>query len=58
MFGMPGGSEWIFILLIVLIIFGPGKLPQLGRSVGTAITEFKEGLNKTKKDEPSENTGA
>ena len=55
-FGLPGGSEWIFILLIVLIIFGPGKLPQLGRSVGTAITEFKDGLKK--KDEPTDNPSA
>ena len=48
-FGLPGGSEWIFILLIVLVIFGPTKLPALGRSIGSAITEFKDGLNK--KDE-------
>ncbi|HRI88195.1 MAG TPA: twin-arginine translocase TatA/TatE family subunit [Candidatus Hydrogenedentes bacterium] len=57
-FGLPGGAEWILILLVVLVIFGPSKLPQLGRSVGTAITEFKDGLKK--KDEPSDtpNTGA
>ncbi len=41
---VPGGMELGVILLIVLIIFGPGKLPQLGRSIGTAITEFKEGI--------------
>lgn len=45
-FGLPGGMEWILILLVVLIIFGPSKLPQLGRSVGSAITEFKDGLKK------------
>ena len=44
MFGLPGGSELVLVLIIVLIIFGPGKLPQLGRSIGTAITEFKEGI--------------
>ena len=44
-FGMPGGWEWIIILVIVLIVFGAGKLPKVGRSVGEAITEFKEGIN-------------
>ncbi len=55
MFGMPGGSEWFIILLIVLIVFGAGKLPQVGRSLGTAITEFKDsvkGKDEDEKDEP------
>ena len=34
----------IIVLFIVLIIFGAGKLPGVGRSLGTAITEFKEGI--------------
>ena len=52
MFGMPGGSEWLIILLIVLIVFGAGKLPQVGRSLGTAITEFKESVKgKDEKDD-------
>jgi sec-independent protein translocase protein TatA len=46
MFGMPQGTELIVILVVVLIIFGPTKLPQLGRSIGSAITEFKDGLKK------------
>lgn len=46
MLGLPAGSELIMILLVVLIIFGPTKLPQLGRSIGSAITEFKDGLKK------------
>jgi len=55
MFGMPGGTEWFIILLIVLIVFGAGKLPQVGRSLGTAITEFKDsvkGKDEDEKDEP------
>ena len=40
----PGLTEMIIILFIVLIIFGPGKLPQLGRSLGGAISQFKEGI--------------
>jgi len=35
----------VFILLIVLIIFGPGKLPDLGRSLGKGIREFKDALS-------------
>ena len=46
MMGLPAGSELIMIFLVVLIIFGPTKLPQLGRSIGSAITEFKDGLKK------------
>ena len=41
MFGMPGGMEWGIVLLLVLIVFGAGKLPQVGRQLGSAISEFK-----------------
>jgi len=52
-FGLPGGWEWGVILIVVLIIFGPGKLPQLGRSLGTAISGFKETI-KGKEEEDDE----
>jgi sec-independent protein translocase protein TatA len=42
MFGNIGPWEIGFILIIVLIIFGPGKLPQLGESIGKAIKGFKQ----------------
>jgi sec-independent protein translocase protein TatA len=35
----------LIVLIIVLLFFGPSKLPQLGQSVGKAIRGFKEGLN-------------
>lgn len=41
MFGNIGPWEIGFILIIVLIVFGPGKLPQLGESMGKAIKSFK-----------------
>jgi len=34
----------VFIMVIVLIIFGPGKLPELGKGLGKGIREFKEAL--------------
>ncbi|MBX7258118.1 MAG: twin-arginine translocase TatA/TatE family subunit [Candidatus Hydrogenedentes bacterium] len=48
--GLPGGPELIIILVIVLVIFGAGKLPGVGRSLGMAITEFKEGIKGVKEE--------
>lgn len=42
---MPGFGELIIILVIVLLVFGANKLPQLGEGVGKAIKNFKRGLN-------------
>ena len=42
MFGTMGFSEMIIILVIVLIIFGAGKLPQIGEGVGKALKGFQE----------------
>ncbi|MHB9148371.1 MAG: twin-arginine translocase TatA/TatE family subunit [Candidatus Amoebophilus sp.] len=46
-------TELIIILVIALIIFGPGKLPELGKSLGKGINEFKAATNPEpeKKDE-------
>jgi len=41
-FGGLGGWEWIIILVIVIIIFGVGKLPQIGGALGQSIREFRE----------------
>ncbi|MDP7028975.1 MAG: twin-arginine translocase TatA/TatE family subunit [Phycisphaerales bacterium] len=42
-FGMPGGWEWIVILVIGLLIFGR-RLPEVGKSIGKSIVEFKRGV--------------
>jgi len=45
MFGSFGWMELVLILIIVLIIFGAGKIPQLGEGLGKAIKGFKKSVN-------------
>jgi sec-independent protein translocase protein TatA len=53
----PQGLDWLWILLIILVIFGGKKLPELARSIGKGLSQFKKGLRdvedeveKTKKE--------
>jgi sec-independent protein translocase protein TatA len=48
MFGSIGMPELLIILTIALIIFGPRKLPELGRSLGRSLQEFKRASNELK----------
>jgi sec-independent protein translocase protein TatA len=50
MFGL-GTSELIIILILVLIIFGAGKLPQVGKSLGQGLRNFKDGMKDGEKGE-------
>jgi sec-independent protein translocase protein TatA len=50
MFGL-GYQELLIILVIVLILFGANRLPELARSLGSSVKEFKKGVNEAKTEE-------
>ncbi|NTU59784.1 MAG: twin-arginine translocase TatA/TatE family subunit [Deltaproteobacteria bacterium] len=45
MFSMPGGSEWLIILVIVMVIFGGKKIPEMMGGLGKGIRSFKKAIN-------------
>lgn len=62
--GMPGGPELVFIVILILIFFGAKRLPEIARSLGKGVNEFKkamhaanaeiESIAKDVKEEPKE----
>ena len=50
MFGL-GYQELLVILVIVLILFGANRLPELAKSLGSSVKQFKKGINDAEKDE-------
>jgi sec-independent protein translocase protein TatA len=67
LFGFPGGSEWIIILIGILLFFGGRKIPELMKGLGQGIREFNDAKDKVKdhiedgmkaKDNQPTNTGA
>lgn len=50
-----GAPELILILLIVLLLFGARKLPELSRSIGSSVKELRKGMSDDKKDENTTN---
>ena len=57
--GMPGQTELLVIVFVILLLFGAKKLPELSRSLGKSLGEFKkgqkEGAEPDKVDEPEKN---
>ena len=47
---MPGGSEWILIVLAVLILFGGRKIPEFMRGIGKGIREFNDAKQNVKRE--------
>jgi sec-independent protein translocase protein TatA len=54
MLGLPRGAEWIIILVIVLLLFGPGRIGKIAGELGRGIKSFRDGL--ASKDEQPEKT--
>ncbi|EMA44788.1 twin-arginine translocase TatA/TatE family subunit [Halococcus saccharolyticus] len=48
--GVPGGLELVVILAVIVLLFGPSKLPQLARSVGKAEAEFQKSRHEVEMD--------
>jgi len=51
---LPGGWEWIIILIIALLIFGPGRLSKIAGEIGRSIREFRSGIQETEEEETSQ----
>lgn len=62
LFGMPRGAEWVIILLVILLLFGGKKIPELMRGLGKGIHSFRKGMQDARDeinrplDEPEKNT--
>ena len=48
--GLPGGAEWIIILLAILLLFGGRKIPELMKGIGKGIREFNDAKNNVKSE--------
>ncbi|MDF2923137.1 MAG: hypothetical protein K0R57_2051 [Paenibacillaceae bacterium] len=54
MFNGIGGTGIVLIILVALLLFGPSKLPELGRAFGRTLREFKDGAKDIMDDEPKQ----
>jgi sec-independent protein translocase protein TatA len=54
--GMPGMTEWLIILAIVLVLFGAKKIPELAKGLGTGIKDFKKAVKDDEKEATAEDT--
>jgi len=48
-----GGTEWIIILVIVVLLFGPGRIGKLSGEIGKSIKSFRDGLSGEKEEDKS-----
>ncbi|MFZ4462269.1 MAG: Sec-independent protein translocase subunit TatA/TatB [Bacteroidales bacterium] len=53
--GVIGGTEWIIIIAVVLLLFGGKKIPELMKGVGQGIREFKTGMSGETEEKKTEN---
>ncbi len=55
MLGLPRGAEWIVILIIILLLFGPGRIGKIGGELGKGIKGFRDGLSGSDDNKKDEN---
>lgn len=54
LFSMPGGTEWLIIILLVVVLFGAKKIPELAKGLGKGMRDFKEAKDGLGKDDEIE----
>ena len=54
--GNIGLAELVVLLVVILILFGPGKLPEVGKALGKAVGEFRRGIKEGIDDKDSAKT--
>ena len=52
----PGFAEILIVLVVVILLFGPGRISKIAKELGSSISAFKEGLNGENKDNAPEQT--
>ena len=55
MLGLPRGAEWIVILIIVLLLFGPGRIGKIAGEFGKGIKSFRDGLSSEDDEKDTKN---
>lgn len=50
LFSLPGGGEWVLIIIVVLLMFGGKKIPELMRGIGRGMREFNDAKNNVKSE--------
>jgi sec-independent protein translocase protein TatA len=56
--GIPGGGEWILIILVVVLLFGGRKIPELMKGLGQGLKEFKKARNEEDESDKSQDKKA
>jgi sec-independent protein translocase protein TatA len=56
MLGLPRGAEWIVILIIILLLFGPGRIGKVAGELGKGIKAFRDGISTKEEDKDSTDT--
>ncbi len=50
----PGFAEILIVLVVIILLFGPGRISKIAKELGASISAFKEGLNGENKEAPAE----